>query len=239
MLYAIGAGNQVVGVDKYSTYPANAPRTKFTGEETTAEDYLYLHPDLVIFYYKYGKLVQQLGLLHIPVLVLPAATNFTDVDAQLGELGAATGHAAAARAVALSLHADLSAAARGAGSAGRGDTYYVELGPTYYTVTSKTFIGAELSLFGMRNIADDAGRTTAYPQISAEYLLEWNPDYVFLADTVCCGQDARTFADRPGFGALRAVRLHHVIGVDDSVASQWGPHTIEAFVALLARTLRS
>ncbi|MGH8997564.1 MAG: ABC transporter substrate-binding protein, partial [Acidimicrobiales bacterium] len=40
MLYAIGAGSQVVGVDKFSTYPPNAPRTSFTGNESSAEDYL-------------------------------------------------------------------------------------------------------------------------------------------------------------------------------------------------------
>ena len=59
---------------------------------------------------------------------------------------------------------------------------------TYYTATSKTFIGAEFSLFGMRNIADAAGHGSIYPQISAEYILKENPDYVFLADTVCCQQ---------------------------------------------------
>ena len=59
-----------------------------------------------------------------------------------------------------------------------------------------------------------------------------------MADTVCCQQKPVSFARRPGFNVLRAVRLHHVIGVNDSVASQWGPHTIETFVALLAGTLR-
>jgi len=61
---------------------------------------------------------------------------------------------------------------------------------------------------------------------------------VFLADTVCCGANARNFARRPGFSVLKAVHMNHVIGVNDSVASQWGPHTMEAFVSLLARVLR-
>jgi iron complex transport system substrate-binding protein len=111
--------------------------------------------------------------------------------------------------------------------------------PTYYAATSKTFIGAEFSLFGMRNIADPAGHGTAYPQISAEYILKENPDYVFLADTVCCQQTAATFAKRPGFSTLTAVLLHHVIGVNDSVVSQWGPHTIEEFVSQIESVLRS
>jgi iron complex transport system substrate-binding protein len=238
MLYAIGAGPQVVGVDKYSTYPPRAPRTKFTGYESSAEDYLYLRPDLVILAFETGTLLQQLKTLHIPALLLLPATGVPGVDSQLAALGIATGHEAAASSVASSLGQDLTAATRGAGNAGRGKTYYVEVDPTYYTATSNTFVGAELSLFGMRNIADAAGHGSAYPQVSAEYILKENPDYVFLADTVCCQQTATTFAKRPGFSTLRAVLLHHVIGVNDSVAAQWGPHTIEQFVGQLERVLR-
>jgi iron complex transport system substrate-binding protein len=238
MVYALGAGPQVVGVDEYSSWPADAPRTKFSGAETSAEDYLPLRPDLVILAYPGGTMVQQLRKLEIPVLVLPAATTFADVDSQLAELAAATGHLAAAGAVEASMNQDIAAAVRKAGSAARGESYYIEISPDYYTATSKTFIGAEFSLFGMRDIADPAGRLSAYPQISAEFILKTNPDYVFLADTVCCQQTPTSFAHRPGFSALAAVRLHHVLGVNDSVASQWGPHTIEAFVALIAQTLR-
>ena len=239
MIYALGAGPQVVGVDQYSTWPADAPRTKFTGAETSAEDYLPLRPDLVVLAYPSGTIVQQLRKLDIPVLVLPAATTFADVDSQLAELAAATGHLTAVGAVEASIDQDIAAAVHKAGSAARGDSYYIEIDPTYYTATSKTFIGAEFSLFGMRDIADPAGRLSAYPQISAEYILKTNPDYVFLADTVCCQQTPAGFAHRPGFSVLAAVRLHHVIGVNDSVASEWGPHTIETLVALLGDTLRS
>jgi iron complex transport system substrate-binding protein len=238
MLYAMGAGHQVVGVDKYSTYPPGTPLTKFTGAETSAEDYLYLKPDLVIFAYK-TNVVQQLKDLGIPSLVLSPPLNFAGVYSQIAELGAATGHDAAASALVASLQGRTQSLVRAAGGAGRGGTYYIELDPNYYyTATSRTFIGAEFSLFGMKDIADPASHGSAYPAISAEYLLKANPDYVFLADTVCCHQTAETFAKRPGFGVLRAVRLHRVVGVNDSVASQWGPHTIEGFVSLLARTLR-
>jgi iron complex transport system substrate-binding protein len=238
MLYAIGAGSQVVGVDKYSTYPPNAPRTKFTGYESSAEDYLYLRPDLVIFAFETGTLIQQLRVLHIPALLLPPATGMAGVYGQLQELGKATGHEAGAEEAQSSLASFLSTKAHSAGGAGRGQSYYIEVDPTYYTATSQTFIGAEFSLFGMRDIANAAGHGSAYPQISAEYILKENPDYVFLADSVCCHQTATTFSSRPGFSVLSAVRLHHVIAVNDSVASQWGPHTIEEFVGILARVLR-
>jgi iron complex transport system substrate-binding protein len=237
MLYSIGAGKQVVGVDKYSTWPPGAPRTKFTGFETSAEDYLYLHPDLVIFAFSEGTLIKQLKLLGIPSLLLPPAQTFATVYQQIDELGLATGHEAAAEHLSASLAKFLASAKQRAGGAPEGLSYYIELSPDYYTATSKTFIGAEFSLFGMRDIADPASHGAAYPQISAEYLLKANPDYIFLADTVCCSVTPANFAKRPALSLLRAVKLHHVYGVNDSVASEWGPHTIEEFVSFLARVL--
>src|SRR5579875_3532892 len=238
MLYSIGAGHQVVGVDEYSTWPPGAPRTKFTGAETNAEDYLYLHPDLVIFAFSEGKVIQQLKALGIPALLLPPAEGFSGVYQQVDELGLATGHEAAAQRLDRSLARFLASEQQRAANAGRGRTYYIELSPDYYTATSKTFIGAEFSLFGMRDIADAASHGGSYPQISAEYLLKANPDYVFLADTVCCKVTPANFAKRPALSLLQAVKSHHVYGVNDSVASEWGPHTVEEFVAFLAHLLR-
>ncbi len=230
MLYALGAGSQVVGVDKYSTYPPNAPRTSFTGYETSAEDYLPLRPDLVILAFNVNRLIAQLKTLHIPTLLLPPVSSIAGVDHQLNELAIATGHRTSGARVEASLAASFAAAAHRVGGAVRNQTYYVEVGSTLYSATSKTFIGAVFAIFSMRNIADAAGSSSGYPQLSAEYLLRANPDYVVLAD----GQSASAFAHRPGFFALRAVRLHHVIVVPESFAQQWGPHSLEAFANRLA-----
>jgi iron complex transport system substrate-binding protein len=239
MLYAIGAGRQVVAVDKYSTYPPQAPRSGLTGAETSAEDYVRYHPDLVIVAYDEGTMVQQLAKLGVPALVLPPATNMAGVYAQLRELGLATGHGGAAAGVVSSLRRYLAHQVSEAQGKGRAATYYIELSPQpLYTATSATFVGAEFSLFGMRDIADKAGHGAPYPEISAEYLLAANPGWVFLADTVCCHATPANFARRPGFDVLSAVKDHHVLGVNDSVASQWGPHTIEEFTGFLARELR-
>lgn len=238
MLYAIGAGKQVVGVDKYSTYPPHAPRTRFTGYETSAEDYLPMHPDLVILAVNTENLVAQLQKLHIPTLVLSPATTIADAESQIAELGTATGHEASAKTSLSSINGDLSRVVGSAGNHGARASYYIEFGQTYYSATSNTFIGALFSRFKMTNIADAASRTgSAYPELSAEYVIKANPDYVFLADTVCCGQSAKTFAKRPGFSTLKAVRLGHVIAVNDSVASEWGPHSMESFVSVIAKAI--
>jgi iron complex transport system substrate-binding protein len=182
--------------------------------------------------------VAQLEKLHIPTLLLAPATTITGAESQIAELGKATGHVPGATTAISGINTDVSRVVRSVAAHGKGATYYVEIDQTYYSATSKTFIGALFSRFHMANIADAATRTgSAYPQLSAEYVIKANPDYVFLADTVCCGQSAKTFAHRPGFSTLRAVRLGHVIAVNDSVASEWGPHSMEGFVAVIAKTL--
>ncbi len=238
MLYAIGAGSQVVGVDKYSTWPPDAPRTSFTGYESSAEGYLPLHPDLVVLAFDEHHLVAQLRALHVPTLLLPPVSTIRAAEEQVTELGAATGHRVGAVSTDSRINDDLSSAVASARGRGRGATYYVEIDPTYYSATSRTFVGALFSRFGMRDIADAAAKASSgYPQLSAEYVLSANPDYVFLADTICCGVSAKSFAARPGFSNLAAVRLGHVIAVNDSVAQEWGPHSLEGFVTVLADVL--
>ena len=78
-------------------------------------------------------------------------------------------------------------------------TYYYELDQNLYSVTSATFIGHLFGLLGLENIADLADEQGfGYPQLSSEYIIEVDPDLIFLADTLCCGQNIETMAARPG-----------------------------------------
>ncbi|HEV8252013.1 MAG TPA: ABC transporter substrate-binding protein, partial [Candidatus Limnocylindria bacterium] len=60
-----------------------------------------------------------------------------------------------------------------------------------------------------------------------------NPDLIVLADTKCCKQDLSTVAARPGWGVIAAVRSGQVVGVDDDIASRWGPRVID-FMQVIA-----
>jgi iron complex transport system substrate-binding protein len=112
---------------------------------------------------------------------------------------------------------------------------YHELDPTYYSATSKTFIGSIYRLFGFKNIADAADSTGGgYPQLSAEYIIAQNPQIIVLADTKCCGQNASTVAARPGWSTINAVQHQRVYGAADDVASRWGPRIVQ-FARSVAR----
>jgi iron complex transport system substrate-binding protein len=116
---------------------------------------------------------------------------------------------------------------------------YHELDNTFFSATSVTFIGQVYKLLGLRNIADEAKSAAAdYPQLSAEYIVSSNPDLIVLADTKCCKQDLSTVAARPGWAGIAAVRTGEVVGVDDDVASRWGPRVIDFMQAIAPRVQR-
>jgi iron complex transport system substrate-binding protein len=225
-LFAVGAGKQVIAVDSYSTYPANAPRTKLSGYTPNVEAIAKYRPDLVVVSDDLHHVVAQLAKLRIPVLVEPAVANLNGVYAQIAQLARATGHTAEAKKLVTGMQKQVRAIVRSIPRPTTPLTVYHELDQTYYSADSHTFIGQMYSLLGLQNIADKAASTTDYPQLSAEYIVASNPDLIVLADTVCCGQTRATVAARPGWGSIAAVKHHEVVAVNDSIASQWGPRIV-------------
>ena len=84
---------------------------------------------------------------------------------------------------------------------------------------------------GLTNIADPADADGfGYPQLSAEYVIEADPDLIFVTD--CCEDTAQTVSARPGWDNVSAVRSGAVTVVDDDVSSRWGPRLVEFFRAI-------
>ncbi len=214
----------MVAVDDQSDYPVEAPVTDLSGFTPNLEAIASYEPDLVLISYDPGDLVQGLGALGIPVLMLDAPADIDGVYAQIEMLGRVVDRDGTALVEAMKDR--VAGIISGAESSGL--SYYHELDPSYYSATSSTFIGSLYSLLGMENIADPADREGfGYPQLSAEFIIEADPDVVVLADTRCCAVDAESLADRPGWGEMTAVREGRVIEVDDSVASRWGPRIVD------------
>jgi iron complex transport system substrate-binding protein len=226
-LFAIGAGDQVIAVDDQSNHPPEAPITDLSGFEPNVEAIAGYEPDVVVFATEPGDLGSSLEALGITALQLDAAATLEDAYGQIEQLGLATGHAEEAQTLVERMRAEVSQIVQGA-NAVDGLTFYYELDDTYYSVTSKTFIGQLFELLGLENIADAAGRGSGgYPQLSAEYIVESDPDLIFLADTKCCGQSPETVAERPGWDRIAAVRSGGVVPLDDDVASRWGPRVVD------------
>jgi iron complex transport system substrate-binding protein len=228
-LFAIGADAQVVAVDDQSGYPASAPKTALSGFKPDAEAIAKYNPDLVVVADDTSKIVEQLGKLNVPVLWFDAPNTLDDAYGQITTLGAATGHADKAAATVADMKQKITAAVAAVKKPASPLKYYYEVGtPGNYSATSKTFIGSVLTQFGLTNVADTADKTGGgYPQLSDEYLVTAAPDLVFLADTKCCQQTAATVAARPGWSAVPAVKKGAVVGLDDDIASRWGPRLVQ------------
>jgi iron complex transport system substrate-binding protein len=237
-LFAVGAGKQVVAVDSYSTYPADAPRTTLSGFTPNIEAIAGYRPDLVLAADDTGNLFEQLARLQIPVLVEPAAADLNDVYAQLNQIAQATGHSSQAASVVSDIQEQVRTIVQSVPRPVKPLKVYHELDQTYYSATSGTFIGQMYRLLGIQNIADQAPGSNAYPQLSAEYIISSDPDVIVLADTVCCGQSPATVAARPGWSAISALRNNAVVPVDDSIASQWGTRIV-LFLKAVAAALKA
>jgi len=228
VLFAIGAGDQVAAVDEFSTHPAEAPITDLSGFEPNVEAVAAYEPDLVVVSDDLNDVVSGLQTVDIPVVHLPAATDLDDAYSQIEVLGAITGNLGNAADLVSSMQTDIEELAGSVSDPLEPLTYYHELDSSLFTVTSATFIGQIYQLAGLENIADQArGAETGYPQISAEYIVQADPDLIFLADTKCCGESAETIAARPGWDQLTAVAAERVIELDDDIASRWGPRVVD------------
>ena len=234
-LFAIGAGERVVAVDDQSDHPATAPRTRLSGHRPNAEAVVAWRPDLVVVAGNDNRIVDALRALDVPVLLQPPAGDLGEAYAQILALGEATGQAREAAGLVRDMRARIGRLVASVPRDGPGLTFFHELTPELYTASSATFIGQVYRLAGLRNVADRADRAgSGYPKLSAEYLIEADPDLIFLADAQCCRQSPATVAARPGWDAVAAVRGGGVIALDEDVASRWGPRVVDFLAAVVS-----
>jgi iron complex transport system substrate-binding protein len=217
-----------VAVDSDSNYPPGAPVTKLSGLTPNVEAIAKYNPALVVASQNSGGLVSGLTKLGIPVLIEPAAASLADAYQQIGQIGQATGHQAQAGQTVTSMKTQIAATVRQAGPSHQDLTYYWELSANpYFSAASSTFIGQVAALFGLKNIADAADKASdgGYPELSEEYIIKAQPKIIFLADNQAAdgGQAPALVAKRPGWSAIPAVPDHEVIGLNDDIASRWGP----------------
>lgn len=233
ILYEIGAGPAIVGTDLFSDYPAAANETeKIDAFNLSVEAVAALEPDIVVLSFDPGDAVSGLAALGIPTVLFaaPGPATLEDVFAEWRDLGAAAGHRAEAEVLADRVSSDIDRILAQVPETVRPFTFFLELDSTLFTAGSGTLLDSIFVMLGMQSIADpDDG---PFPQLSSEYVIGADPDFVFLADTVCCGESADTVAARPGWAEMTAVRNGDVIELDDSIASRWGPRLVDLILTV-------
>jgi ABC-type Fe3+-hydroxamate transport system substrate-binding protein len=239
VLFAIGAGGDVVGVDDFSNEPAQARSLPRLGAyiNPDLEGILASRPDLVLLAPGRRELAGQLGGLGLRVRLVPH-TRLGDVFATIELLGAETCRRTAATEVSRGLRNGIEAARRAGGEGPPVRAVLVVDRPAgelrqFYVAGAENFLDDVLAAAGAVNVF--AAGPTPFPQVSLEPIAAADPELIV---ELAPGADEATAAERAAqwrriAPQLRAVRAGNVVVLTEA----WIPvpgTTVERAVALLA-----
>jgi iron complex transport system substrate-binding protein len=237
ILFAVGAGKQVVGRDSFSDYPADAKSAQDIGGSMgkyDTEAIVALHPDLVLAgEINTPELVNSLEQLGLTVYYLKNPTTLDEMYANVETVGALTGHAGQAKTLVDSLKARVAAVDTRIKPLNFSPTVYYELDasdPTKpYTAGPGTFVDLLISRAGGSNVGKSL--TSQWAQISLEQLVVANPTIIVLGDSAY-GTTADSVKQRAGWDGLAAVQNGQIYPFDDNLVSRPGPRLVDGLEAL-------
>ncbi len=203
---ALDACDRLVGVDRYSNWPApinNLPRLGGM-DDAQLERIVALRPDLVLAAPS-TRVVERLRSLGLRVVTLQAE-NHAEVHQSLRQIALLLdGRPDRAEALWTRIESDLALAAQRVPAAWRGRRVYFEIATTPHAAGAASFIGQTLTRLGLRNIVDaDMG---PFPQLNPEFILRAAPDLVMAAH-----QPLADMARRPGWHRLAALSSRQTCG---------------------------
>lgn len=238
ILFAIGAGDQMVGRDAYSDYPAEVSAVTDIGDtysDLDTELIVSLKPDLIlaaeINTQEQVKALEDLGLT---VYYLRNPTTLEGMYQNLEIVAQLTGHEADATALIDSLKARVAVIDNALAPISARPSVFYEIDGTDpakpYTAGKGTFITLLIERAGGTNIAADID---GYPQLSLEQVVAADPSFIILGDSAF-GVTAELVSTRPGWENLSAVKSKQILPFDDNLLSRPGPRMVDGLEALVA-----
>ena len=242
ILFAIGAGSQVVGRDEFSDYPEEAKAINSVGGsmgQYSAEAIVALNPDLVLAAeINTPELVKQLEDLGLTVYYLKNPTTLEGMYDNLVLVAELTGHVEEAHTLVESLKARVAAVDEKIAPLSSVVPVFYEIDGSDaakpYTYGPGTFGDLLISRAGGVNVGGTL--TEAYPQISLEQLVVANPAVIVLGDSMW-GTTPESVKARPGWEGIAAVQNDQIFPFDDNLISRPGPRLVDG-LEQLAKLLR-
>ena len=205
-LYSIGAGGMIVGTVEHADYPLEASAIPRVGNYAglQLESILALKPDLVLFWQSGSPAaeINQLQRLGIRTEGFEAKT-LDDIAADLEQLGRLTGQQARASQLASAVRSRLAALRQQYQQKKTVRVFYELWDEPLSTIGPGAWPSQALRLCGAENIFADA--TAAYPQVSAEALLQRQPDLIVQPVSTTEPRHLTDYTKR--FASLKAVQL--------------------------------
>ena len=235
-LFAVGAGDRVVGRSPYCDWPPEAAKLPAVGGiEPDIEGILQLRPDLVVGPSGAwsGKLAQTLESRGIASWFPAEIRTLAGVDALVVAMGARTGHEGEAQGVVDRIHAGEQAVDRAVASVPHPRALLVVGLAPVVAAGPGSFADDMLRRAGAVNVVSDG---VPWPVVGFERLAEIDPDVIVDASVAEGGGPTRITAEASGWSALRAVKSGHVAALPDERVLRPGPRVAEGLAAL-AHTL--
>jgi iron complex transport system substrate-binding protein len=228
LLFAVGAGPQIVGVDSASDYPPAAQVLPRIGDfsRVNFERVLALKPDLVLVWLDGNRAIDIHGLKKLGVPVLQTrATRLDDVARLLRMLGVATGHEAQGEVAARAYRARLAAVQMKKPGQPPLKVFYQVWDRPLMTVGGIHWISDALQLCGALNVFADLPGLS--PVVSREAVLQRAPE------VIVSGSDAPDMrAQWQGFPGLPAVKKQAFVRIDADRLHRPTPRLVEGVAAL-------
>jgi iron complex transport system substrate-binding protein len=241
ILFAVGAGGQVVGRDDFSDYPEAAKNVASIGstfEALNTELIVSMKPDLVLAAeINTPEQVKALEDLGLTVYYLKNPTTLEEMYTNLEIVAKLTGHEAEAATLVESLKKRVAAVDEKIMPLSSRFGVFYEVDGTDpakpYTAGKGTFITLLIERAGGYNIASDI---EGYPQLSLEQVVAADPAFIILGDAKF-GTTPELIALRPGWANLSAVKNKQVFPFNDDLLSRPGPRMVDGLEEL-AKLLR-
>ena len=236
ILFALGAGAQVVGRDETSDTPAGALSLPTIGGYSgfNLEGIVALHPDLVLAGgINTPELVASLEQLGLTVYFLPNPVTLEEMYTNLETVARLTGRESESAALVESLKKRVAAVDEKILPLSNAPTVYYELDATDptkpFTAGPGSFVDLLIARAGGINIG--AGLQGPWAQISLEQLAVSNPAVILLGDAAY-GETPEKVSGRPGWGTLSAIQTGQVFAFDDNLVSRPGPRLVDGLEAM-------
>jgi len=233
ILFAIGAGDRVVGRTHWGTHPPAATRIADVGDEVrpALEAILALDPDLVILFAGSGTADAKARLGELGVFTLSLRHNtMADLARNVLLLGDAAGCPAGARALMTAIRADLASVAQATAGVTARRVYYDVWPDPPMTVGRGSFLDSLITLAGGDNVFGDLAAPA--PQVGLEAIVQRDPEIIIVPVSEAAGSEALAPAERPGWLSVPAVSRGSVVGVDADLLGRLGPRLGDAAAEL-------
>lgn len=230
IVFAIGAGDRLVGRTDYCDFPAEAAKVTSVGSMTkpSVEKIVELKPDVILVSFMDKEMVDKIEQTGAKVIQMPSGDSIAGSYQIMGEIAKILNANAAGDQLIQTIKADIAAISEKVKGLKPVTAYYVAgFGQSGdYTAGDKTFMNDLITAAGGDNVAKDAEGWN----YTAEKLLEKDPQYIIIGSMA---QMADTFKTTEPYKNLTAVKEDRFKEIDDNLISREGPRMAQG-VKLLA-----